>query len=298
MHLQKLSDSDLLLSVRRAAAHERDATLQVLLHLHEVERRRLFLERGYSSLFEFCIQELGYCAGSAQIRIESMRLLRDIPLEADRSRVMEKLDSGALKLTQLSAVQKHSRTVKAQGGKVEIAEKVALLEKLEERCTRETEKIVMETLGVFRPEGVELKVHLDSESFALLEELKALTSHSNPQGDASAAIKQSLKLAVEALRRKRGLNSASTSCGEVNPHQASVPVFTQREVWKSAEGRCTYVDERTGRRCASRHFLQIDHIRERFKGGGHEPANLRLLCHAHHQWRHEKEGVTVMKPEL
>ena len=93
MHLQTLSDSDLLSLVRRTAAHEREATLQVLLHLHEVERRRLYLERGYPSLFEVCIQELGYCSGSAQIRIESMRLLRDIPSEFERERVMKKLDS-------------------------------------------------------------------------------------------------------------------------------------------------------------------------------------------------------------
>ena len=288
MHLQKLSDSDLLISVRRAAAHEREATLQVLLHLHEVERRRLYLERGYPSLFEFCIRELGYCAGSAQMRIESMRLLRDIPLEADRARVMEKLDSGTLKLTQLSAVQKHSRTVKAQGGKVEVSDKMALLDKLEDLSTRETEKVVMEALRVSPPEGVEMKVHLDFEALALLEEFKALTSHSNPHGNASAAFKQALKLSVEALKRKRGL-TVSTSCSEVNPNQDSVPLPTQRLVWREAEGQCSHVDPRTGRRCACRYFLQIDHIRERSSGGRHEPDNLRLLCHAHHRWRHDRE---------
>ena len=42
----------------------------------------------------------------------------------------------------------------------------------------------------------------------------------------------------------------------------------------------------TGRRCTSRHLLQIDHIRPWARGGGCEPANLRLLCHAHHQHLH------------
>ena len=296
MHLQKLSDSDLLAETRRATQHEREATLQVLLHLHEVERRRLYLERGYPSLFEFCVRELGYCAGSAQIRIESMRLLRDIPSDT-RERVMEKLDSGALKLTQLSAVQKHSRTVKAQGRKVEVSDKIALLEKLENYSTRETEKIVMETLRISPPEGVEVKVHLDSESLALLDELKALTSHSNPQGSNSAAFKQALKLGVEALRRKRGL-TASTSCSELNPNQDSVPAANQRLTWSQADGQCSYVDPKTGRRCTSRHFLQIDHILERSRGGQHEPANLRLLCHAHHQWRHEIKMQDAIKSEL
>ena len=297
MHLQTLSDSDLLISVRRAAAHEREATLQVLLHLHEVERRRLYLERGYASLFEFSIQELGYCAGSAQIRIESMRLLRDLPSESERERVMKQLDSGDLKLTQLSAVQRHSRTVKAQGGKVEASEKIALLETLSNRTTRETEKIVMEALRIAPPEGVELKVHLDSEAMALLEEFKALTSHSNPLRDASVAFKQTLKLAVEALKRKRGLSAPSTSCSEVNPRQVSIPASTQRFVWRNAQGQCSYTDPRTGRRCNSRYFLQIDHIRERSHGGLHEPGNLRLLCQAHHRWRHMIEARVFTKSE-
>ena len=38
----------------------------VLHHLREVERRFLFAELGYSSLFEYCISELKYSAGSAQ----------------------------------------------------------------------------------------------------------------------------------------------------------------------------------------------------------------------------------------
>ena len=295
MHLQKLSDSNLLVSTRRAAAHEREATLQVLLHLHEVERRRLYLERGYPSLFEFCIQELGYCAGSAQIRIESMRLLRDLPSKSERARVMEKLDSGTLKLTQLSAVQRHSRTVKAQGGKVEASEKVALLEILSNRSTRETEKIVMETLRISPPEGVELKVHLDPETMALLEEFKALTSHSNPHGNASAAFKHALKLGLEVLKRKRGL-TISTSCTEVDSGQTTLPAPTGRLVWREAEGQCSHVDPLTGRRCSSRHFLQIDHIRERSRGGRHERGNLRLLCHAHHRWRHDLERRTVARP--
>ena len=296
MHLQRLSDSDLLISVRRAAAHEREATLQVLLHLHEVERRRLFLERGYPSLFEFCIQELGYCAGSAQIRIESMRLLRDLPSESERARVMEKIDEGTLKLTQLSAVQKHSRTVKVeQGRKVEAPEKMALLESLSNRSTRETEKIVMETLRISSSQGDELKVHLDSEAVALLEEFKALTSHSNPHGNATEAFKQALKLGVEASRRKRGLGAPVTSCSEVSPHQVSIPLPTQRVVWSRAQAQCSYVDPVTGRRCTGRHFLQIDHIRERSRGGKHDAANLRLLCHAHHRWRHLAENRLITR---
>ena len=40
----------------------------------------------------------------------------------------------------------------------------------------------------------------------------------------------------------------------------AIPAAVRREVWQRDRGRCRYVDPRTGRRCASRHLLQIDHV--------------------------------------
>ena len=70
-----------------------------------------------------------------------------------------------------------------------------------------------------------------------------------------------------------------------------IPAAIKRAVWERDQGRCSYVDPATGRRCTSRHLLQIDHIRPWARGGGTEPDNLRLLCHAHHRHRHA--GATL-----
>ena len=70
------------------------------------------------------------------------------------------------------------------------------------------------------------------------------------------------------------------------PTARGIPAAIKRAVWERDQGRCSYVDPTTGRRCSSRHLLQIDHIRPWAKGGGAEPDNLRLLCHAHHRHRH------------
>ena len=66
----------------------------------------------------------------------------------------------------------------------------------------------------------------------------------------------------------------------------AMPTAVRREVWQRDMGRCRYVDPRTGRRCASRHLLQIDHVFPYALGGVAEPDNLRLLCFAHHRDRH------------
>ena len=56
----------------------------------------------------------------------------------------------------------------------------------------------------------------------------------------------------------------------------AIPAAVKREVWQRDGGRCRYVDPRTGRRCASRHLLQIDHVLPYALGGVTEPENLRL----------------------
>ena len=40
----------------------------------------------------------------------------------------------------------------------------------------------------------------------------------------------------------------------------AIPAAVKREIWQRYEGRCGYIDPRTGRRCASRHLLQVDHV--------------------------------------
>ena len=66
----------------------------------------------------------------------------------------------------------------------------------------------------------------------------------------------------------------------------SIPTAVKREVWRRDSGCCSYVDRHTGRRCGSRFFLELDHIVPVARGGGAEPANLRLRCSAHHRFRH------------
>ena len=70
----------------------------------------------------------------------------------------------------------------------------------------------------------------------------------------------------------------------------AIPAAVKRQVWQRDGGRCSYVDRRTGRRCNSRHMIEIDHILPYALGGGADPGNLRLLCGAHHRHRHAPYG--------
>jgi hypothetical protein len=56
-------------------------------------------------------------------------------------------------------------------------------------------------------------------------------------------------------------------------------------IWSRDQGRCQYQSTVSGKKCESKHQLQIDHIHRFADGGGHKPENLRLLCRAHNNWR-------------
>jgi 5-methylcytosine-specific restriction endonuclease McrA len=77
--LSGLSDRELLSHVKDLVARERAVTLEILVHLVEVERRRLHLGLGYPSMFEYCLRHLGYSSSAASRRIHSARCIRDYP---------------------------------------------------------------------------------------------------------------------------------------------------------------------------------------------------------------------------
>ena len=68
----------------------------------------------------------------------------------------------------------------------------------------------------------------------------------------------------------------------------AIPAAVRRQVWERDRGCCSYVDRASGRRCGSRHLLEIDHVVPYALGGSAEPDNLRLLCAAHHRHRHAR----------
>ena len=84
MNLNVLSNLVLENQFMDIVLKERKLLHLVLLHTREVDRRRLYLERAYPSLFEYMTKKLGYSASAAQRRIEASRLLKDIPTLAEK----------------------------------------------------------------------------------------------------------------------------------------------------------------------------------------------------------------------
>jgi 5-methylcytosine-specific restriction endonuclease McrA len=81
-----LSDGELERSLLRLVAVESEATGDVVAHIGEFERRRLFAPKSLPSMFEYCTRTLGYSEGAAYLRIYAGRLSLEYPEIVDRLR--------------------------------------------------------------------------------------------------------------------------------------------------------------------------------------------------------------------
>ena len=142
----------------------------------------------------------------------------------------------------------------------------------------------------------------DAELLELLEEVRALASHRNPNGDLLSTMKAGLEAYRRELlkdrfavgRKPRAVSKPQPPAAPPAPDglvrraseqsgpRRAVPANVAREIYERDGGQCTFVAP-DGRRCSARRFLEIDHIRPHGVGGDEQPQNLRLRCRAHNQ---------------
>ena len=99
--LSSLSDDGLLRELHRLVAAHRRVTAALIEHLGEVDARRLHVNKGFSSLFAYCVEELRFSEDEACRRIEAARLARRFPA------VVSFVETGTLSLTVLALLKPH-----------------------------------------------------------------------------------------------------------------------------------------------------------------------------------------------
>ena len=102
MHaLTSVSDLELRERLSAAVSTERVAAADVVYHLAELDRRKLYLEDACSSLFAYCVERLGYSEDGANKRVRVARLVQRFP------QVLDDLASGEVHLTGLFLLSGH-----------------------------------------------------------------------------------------------------------------------------------------------------------------------------------------------
>jgi hypothetical protein len=203
MLLNKIPSSLLITELKSLVDEERKLTVRILHYLKEIEARKLHLEAGFSSLFEYCVKELGYSEGSAHRRLSAMRLIRDLP-ETEKA-----IEEGRLSLTAAAQAQTYFREVAKTRGPILRQEKIAIIAQLEGCSTRECERALIaldpnpilpaEKTKPLSEEHTLIQFVADRALLAKLERLKGLLAHQNFSGDYAKLFNRLADLGLEKL---------------------------------------------------------------------------------------------------
>ena len=270
----------------------------------ELERRETALDRGFTSLYDYCVKNLGYSEGAAFLRIRAARAAAEFP------DVLERLRSGKLHLDAIARLYPHltadnsTRLLARVDGasKTEVLALVATL-KTEPPPERDVIAPVAPIRAVVNdatdsspnagPDVIPPPQHRfhftgDGQLLSLVTRLRGLLRHKYPGGLLADIFRDAASALLEKIERDRLPNSKPMNrrqAGSVPKGQRLgsriVPKRVKREVWARDDGRCAFI-ALDGRRCESRDALEYDHIIPWADGGRSDtPANIRLLCRAH-----------------
>ena len=314
--LSSISDSELVARLPGLVRAERHAMADVIEHLVEMERRRLYLS-SVSSLYRYCIARLGYAEDAALKRHRVAKLALRLP------QVLEELRAGAMHLTGLFLLSTHltednaaallgeargksrrqieeliarwfprpdvppslepvSSVVSGQPRAEQLmlgASQPSVAKARHSTCSRACDA-VCGRLEPLSPTRLRVEFTARAELYEKLERARELLSHALPSGDLGELFERALDVLIEQETRKRFGTGKPRKARQLKPGSRHVPVEIARAVWERDHAQCTFVDAE-GHRCAERRFLTLEHRTPFALGGPPTLENLCLLCCAH-----------------
>ena len=274
MRLNHLANKILLSDTKRLVGTERSATTKLLHHLKEIERRKLYCDLKYSSLFAYCMHELGYSEGAAQRRIVAARTLTDMP------EIESKIENGSLNLTNISLVNQFIQDPN---------ERRKVLKEVENLTKNECEQKLFEITGKeekpkdkkkrISKDKIQVAFVLTDETMAYVEKLKDLLGKDL---DMDQLIQFMAKKAIESVEKSK--------FKQTNARQSLPPAKVGRII-PAAMKRDIYFRDKKCTNCGSYRNLNYDHILPYSMGGASTKENLRILCSPCNQRARIKAGL-------
>ena len=244
-----LSDRELLAQTGNLARVERHLQGAIIDHLAEIEARSLFLRRGFASLFEYAVRELGYSDAAAGRRIAAMRLCADNP------HTRERLRDGSLSLSAAAELQwafdrQRRRVPPVASNEAATTPAVAALptepplvldavgrQKLVEEAAGKSTRQVKRMLADLDPElaaaadrvrplgngRYELKALIDAECQRGLEQLTSLLSHVDPRMTVGQLVGRLVREALDRHDPSRRRPRTGSRPADAHAHAAPTP---------------------------------------------------------------------------
>ena len=254
MKLTNLTDSSLHSSTLSLVSREREILSQVLWHLKEIDRRKLYSDYKCISLCDYCVKTLKYSEGQASRRVSACSLLRDLPQMA------KQIQSGDLTLTQLGQAKSFFDDMQI----TDPGKRTEVLDQISGKTSRESERILADLRPDDKPKVTTTTITIKRDTHAKLKELQGLKSHKCPDLDSLIT-----EMYQEVLKHWQVKPKNPNTISPVSKTRY-IPVEVKREVWQRDQGKCNI--------CDSKVRLEYDHVTPFSMGGVTSTSNLRLLC--------------------
>ncbi len=295
IEISALSDTELTEHLHLCVARENESLADVIIALDEFDKRKVYADKAYASLFIYCTKALGFSEDAAFRRIQIARKYREFPS------IIERIRCGALSLTVANIIaphltsENHRRLIDQASGKSrKEAERLVASAWPKPAAHDVIRSIVIpavqqeipikkdESASNYMPkEFVRIAFTANATFHEKLKCCRDLLSHKYPFGQLDGIFED----AMDALLDKKDLQRCSVRprirCS--NPFSRTIPRWVRDRVWRRDNGRCGFISEE-GRRCESTKFLEFDHVKPWSQGGrSNDLKNIRLLCRTHNQ---------------
>jgi hypothetical protein len=307
-----LSDHDLVRETRTLAAKERAVTIELILHIAEIEYRRLY-KPGHAYMAHWCMAELEMSESAAYKRVHAGRAARRYPV------VLAALRDGRLHLSDLIELEPHLSpatvnelvTAAAHRSRREIERMLAERYPSPRRPTTFTTVAVIPAAMAEAPAPAALaspRATLETPNSLQISFSPGRTAEAAPSATGSGPKLEVIRLITDLsgetkakLDRVVALLSHAIPSGDIpqvldRVLDLAIAALEKQKCGARERPRAarasadpSYVPPEAKRilwakhqaRCAicgSARFLEVDHIVPVARGGTSEPSNLRLLC--------------------
>jgi 5-methylcytosine-specific restriction endonuclease McrA len=289
---------------------ERHLVVQFVIELSGFAKRELYRELGYTSLFYYCVRQLGLSKSSAFRRSEVARLIARFPVIAERLAPGRLSIRALVELREVLTEENHVEVLARAEGKSEEEAQLLAVEYRPKPVPRDVVRTLPvppaplafavvpagtkspppppEVVKPLTPELRRLSVTVSADFIAELEQVRAALSHKYPDGDFEQIVREAFKLVLERDRKRKALTDRPRAQSEISgENDRYVPAAVKRAVWERDHGRCTW-PMGDGEVCGSTHRLEFDHDLEVALGGKPTIDNMRLLCKSHNLMKAEQ----------
>lgn len=313
-----VSNHELEQNLKSLIRKERMLLHLILEHILEVDARKLYSDRSYSSMYDYLTKELGYSNGAAMRRLEAARLMKVVPALSD------KIQDGSINLSQIGELARAIKEKEKSGERISAEAKTDIIEQISGLDVEQTQKSVAmsldielkepEKVRVQKDDSVHLSITFTREQFDMLMSCKEKAAHKLQLADGDYSWAKVIEVVAgqfldgKMFESKSAKRSVSQSNVDLTPEEAPPKKSDTRVTAESIKADnktltlktrryilnrdkcCQYKDKRTGRQCRSTYGLQVDHIVPRWSGGSHAPENLQVLCGTHNNHKYRSEA--------